>query len=142
MVKWHKENQTWNRNSHIEYNKRRNSRLEVKALGSSATRKWQRGNPNVFVPYNRAQSSMKRVSRDYPDQLRCELQDILPVYAESYRREQETGICHEVDHPLPLIAGGFHHPDNLEVITQIEHKERTKRLRKLTSKLLTEHYKK
>lgn len=38
-------------------------------------------------------------------------------YAMSVRLSKCTGIRWEVDHVIPLIAGGPHHESNLQVIT-------------------------
>ena len=50
-----------------------------------------------------------------------ELSQIQKIYEEAQHLTKNTGVRHVVDHIIPLIDGGPHHPDNLQVITYEEH---------------------
>jgi hypothetical protein len=43
---------------------------------------------------------------------------IRAFYAEASRLTKETGVKHQVDHTLPLVRGGLHHPNNMQVVTE------------------------
>ena len=50
-------------------------------------------------------------------------QKINEFYKIATQLTRETGIPHEVDHIIPLkgkIVSGFHHPDNLQILTESE----------------------
>lgn len=49
---------------------------------------------------------------------------IAEFYAEAKRLTLETGVPHEVDHIHPLVAGGKHHEDNLQVLTMVENRSK------------------
>jgi hypothetical protein len=46
----------------------------------------------------------------------------VPFYDEAYRRTQETGIEHEVDHIRALCLGGQHIASNLQILTAVANK--------------------
>ena len=43
---------------------------------------------------------------------------IAKIYKEASNLSDRTGIRHHVDHIIPLSAGGIHHPDNLQILTE------------------------
>ena len=52
---------------------------------------------------------------------------IIGIYEERDRITQATGVQHEVDHILPLngdTVSGLHIPDNLQIITRTENKQK------------------
>ena len=56
---------------------------------------------------------------------------ILEFYKEANRLTIETGIQYEVDHILPLkgkLVSGFHHPDNLQILTKSENSSKNNKL--------------
>ena len=59
----------------------------------------------------------------------------LPFTTERLRLEAETGIKHEVDHIVPIAAGGLHTVDNLRVITKSANQTKT-----ASDKLLAAQY--
>lgn len=101
---------------------------------------WQKDNPSMFVPYNRAKAAYKRVSILYPDAKRQSIKDTLPAYTLAFQLEQQTGIKHEVDHRRPLQGGGDHALSNLEVITTHQHKLKCKQEHEIVRQLLTLYY--
>jgi hypothetical protein len=40
------------------------------------------------------------------------------LYEQARRLTKETGVVHEVDHIVPIVAGGLHHAGNLRVATR------------------------
>lgn len=60
----------------------------------------------------------KGVSVDGPPSLT--INRTASVYAERDRAYQKTGVPHEVDHIVPLAAGGEHRVENLRVIPRTE----------------------
>lgn len=140
VVEYHKNNQTWKAESSKQYNKRRMQTEEAKQKAIHASMKWQKENLHKSVPYNRANASMKRVSKKYPEAMNCCIEDILSFYEEAFSLEQKTGCRHHVDHKVPLVAGGRHEPSNLEVLSETDHKEKTKREFMLMRHLMTRYY--
>ena len=51
--------------------------------------------------------------------------DILTIYEKCSRISIETGIPHEVDHIIPICKGGLHHPDNLQILTMKENRQKS-----------------
>lgn len=51
---------------------------------------------------------------------KSEKNEISKIYAHAKRLTKETGVEHHVDHIMPLVGGGEHHPSNLRVITAQE----------------------
>lgn len=142
--KYNTENKIW-LNESVKQNRRiseakRRQRPEVKQQAVHASTKWQRDNPGKSIPYNRANASMKRMKEKYPELLSCTIADVLPIYIESYNKEVETGVKHHVDHIIPLVAGGIHHPSNLKVLTEEEHKEKSLKEFRLMRELMYEYY--
>ncbi len=46
------------------------------------------------------------------------------IYKKSRSLTELTGIPHEVDHIKPLVKGGLHHPDNLQILTRSENRSK------------------
>lgn len=49
---------------------------------------------------------------------------ILAFYEEAQRLTCQTGVPHEVDHRIPLVKGGLHHQNNLQVISRKMNREK------------------
>lgn len=47
---------------------------------------------------------------------------IMYIYDTCKKMTEETGIPHEVDHIIPICKGGWHHPDNLQILTKKENR--------------------
>ena len=45
---------------------------------------------------------------------------IREIYIKCKLINESTGIPHHVDHIIPVIKGGLHHPDNLQILTKFE----------------------
>ena len=140
VVEYHKKNETWKKESYKKYQKKRMSTQKAKQSANHASTKYFHLNKDKTVPYNRANSAHRRVNSKYPECMTCSLLDILPIYEKAYKMELETGITHHVDHIIPLQAGGLHHPTNLSILTENDHKEKTNTERDIIKKLLKEYY--
>ncbi len=46
------------------------------------------------------------------------------IYKESRDLTVVTGVPYEVDHIKPLVKGGLHHPDNLQILTRSENRSK------------------
>ena len=45
---------------------------------------------------------------------------IRAFYATARRFQEVTGAQYHVDHIIPLVRGGLHHPSNMQVLRDIE----------------------
>lgn len=70
----------------------------------------------VIQANNRKRQAMHR-DRTVPLTKAQKLQ-VTALYEKSIRLTAETGVEHQVDHILPMVRGGLHHPDNLQVTTK------------------------
>lgn len=109
---YNKENEIWKSESQKRYHKKRMQTDRAKTLACHASTKWQRENPDKAVPYNRANASINRVKEKFPECVSSTISDILPLYEKAYMMEKESGTHYQIDHIVPLMAGGMHHPDN------------------------------
>lgn len=67
----------------------------------------------------RLRGAMRRGA--YPHDLtQADRDAIAAIYKEARKTTRETGIEHHVDHIKPLVAGGTHHPNNLQILTAEE----------------------
>jgi 5-methylcytosine-specific restriction endonuclease McrA len=96
---------------------------------------------------NGARGAWREISSYYrfnkADQLACNLsveqrQQMRNMYDLANKMTTETGITHEVDHVIPYTKCGFHHPDNLQIITM---KENRKKRDYLDTKSIEQHFK-
>lgn len=69
-----------------------------------------------------ASNRRARVRNQIPDT--ADFEKIRQIYAECRKISDETGIPHEVDHIIPIAKGGFHHQDNLQIITQEQNRRK------------------
>ena len=80
-----------------------------------------------------------------PDLTRGQRQEIVDLYELSTFAYEISGIKHHVDHIIPLVKGGLHHPLNLQVITATENLSKNDKmpdeLPKGLRELHYEHYK-
>lgn len=80
----------------------------------ASRRKNRKENP-VKVAEENARSRMRRKNQLHGE---ADRHAIHLFYVESRTRTDSTEIPNTVDHIIPLATGGFHHQDNLQVITQ------------------------
>lgn len=139
-VNYAKQNKTWKSESAKRYNKKRMQSEEAKQKASHASTKWAKNNPTKSIPYNRANAALRRIQKRYANTKCAPIQQIISVYEQAYLMEVETGIHHQVDHKIPLQAGGSHTVDNLEILTEDAHREKTLAEYKLIENLLTKYY--
>jgi 5-methylcytosine-specific restriction endonuclease McrA len=74
---------------------------------------WRKENLDRVAQKTRRRYAMKR-SLIHPENDRRKERRF---FAEAARLTRETGIEHHVDHIIPISAGGWHHHDNLQVLT-------------------------
>jgi 5-methylcytosine-specific restriction endonuclease McrA len=72
----------------------------------------------------RAAKRRAAVRNQTPDLTEEQVKQILTIYEECSRISVETDIPHEVDHIIPICKGGLHHPDNLQILTMKENREK------------------
>lgn len=86
---------------------------KIRPLKNERTRHWKRNNRDKVAADSAKRRAWKRVgATDASDAM------IKGVYAMAKRLTVCTGIPHEVDHIVPLAAGGRHHEGNLQVLTE------------------------
>ena len=141
VVQYHKEVESWKLPASREYNRRRMTTPTARTKAVHASTRYFNANKPKTVPYNRANAAHRRIMKRYPLAVCGTLHAVLPIYEQAYMLELETGIHHQVDHIKPLQAGGIHHTDNLEILTESQHREKTIREYKVIEQLMKEHYK-
>jgi len=78
---------------------------------------WLRNNSNAHAAKRRA------IKRDQtPTLTPLDEARIMHIYSTCKKMTEETGIPHEVDHIIPICKGGWHHPDNLQILTKEENR--------------------
>jgi hypothetical protein len=82
---------------------------------------WKKRNPDKVKEMDAAKAAKRRAikygSAVHPEHDRSTAKEL---HSTARRLTKETGIIHHVDHVIPLCAGGFHHHDNLQILTQSE----------------------
>lgn len=78
----------------------------------AAQRKWLRNNPDKNRAAQSRRFAKKRSLLHFAHDRAAEL----ALHDEAILREFETGTPHEVDHIIPISAGGWHHHLNLQVL--------------------------
>lgn len=58
----------------------------------------------------------------------ADMQIIKSIYKKAQTLTLQTGIAHEVDHVIPLSRGGFHHQNNLQILTIYENRSKGNKL--------------
>lgn len=81
---------------------------------------WKEENPNHFSAIQGKRGAIKRAPCCLPEGF--DLHATIPFYAEARKLSADTGIPHEVDHIVPIAAGGLHEASNLQVLTAAENK--------------------
>lgn len=99
--------------------------IDQKKKKWAALSKWTKENPGYAKEWcvkNRVRLAAKRakrrlliLSRIHPD---ADLELIAGLYVKCYEISKETGIKHEVDHIIPVIRGGYHHQDNMQILPE------------------------
>lgn len=99
--------------------------LSTKRKKWARATKWQKEHPEYQKEYAKknhvklADKQARRrtllMSRLHPD---ADLEAIAKVYCECDRISNESRVPHEVDHIIPISRGGWHHQDNLQIITE------------------------
>jgi 5-methylcytosine-specific restriction endonuclease McrA len=90
--------------------------VEHREANCERARKWAKDNPAKA----RARGAKRRVSLRSQTPPDADLVKIVAIYEECIRVTEETGIMHHVDHIIPIIEGGLHHEDNLQILTAEE----------------------
>ena len=62
-----------------------------------------------------AKRRAQRLNQTPPD---ADLQRIEDIYEKCRLLTEITSVSHEVDHRIPIVKGGLHHQDNLQIITK------------------------
>jgi len=76
-------------------------------------KKWARENPDKAQAI-KTRRKARKIAQLHPD---LDLAKETELFLTAQRMSQETGELHHVDHIIPLIHGGWHHHDNLQVLT-------------------------
>ena len=95
-------------------------------------RNWRQNNPDkVREQYERDETKNVRAAKrradkrnQTPDLSLEEKCAIMSLYDTAKTLTRETGIPYEVDHIIPICKGGLHHPDNLQVLTREENRQK------------------
>lgn len=118
------ENLEKNRQRCIESNRKRTEKIKI------YKKEYDKRKPD-FKCKNEAKRRALKL-RAMPKWLSEEqLQRIADIYKKAAEMTKETGIQHAVDHIIPLqgkTVCGFHHPDNLRVITAEENAKKNNKL--------------
>jgi hypothetical protein len=108
-------------NQSKDYNDRhKEAVIERAAVHNAKSRNGSRGAWREISSYYRFNKA---------DQLACNLsvedrQQMRNLYDLANKMTNETGITHEVDHVIPYTKCGMHHPDNLQIITMKENRQK------------------
>jgi 5-methylcytosine-specific restriction endonuclease McrA len=96
--------------------------------------RWRKNNPEKFRAQwlrdttNAHRQNLRRTRKlnQTPDDANFDL--IKEIYNEARRLSVESGIPHEVDHIIPISKGGYHHQDNLQILTAEENRKKGAKL--------------
>lgn len=116
-------------NQHINNEHSKVYRQKNKQQRYESGKKWRDANKDRIRFYANARRAMKLQAT--PKWAEEEWEQILALYAEAQRLEQETGIKYHVDHIIPLqseLVCGLHCLSNLRVITQKENNQKNNKL--------------
>jgi 5-methylcytosine-specific restriction endonuclease McrA len=92
--------------------------------------KWRKNNPKKHQQQwlrdetvnARAAKRRAAVRNQLPED--ADLNKIQQIYNECRLMTSETGTPYEVDHIIPISKGGFHHQDNLQILTKEENRKK------------------
>lgn len=116
-------------NQHLNNEYSKVYRQKNKQQRYESGKKWRDANKDRIRFYANARRAMKLQAT--PKWAEAEWEQILALYAEAQRLEQETGIKYHVDHIIPLqseLVCGLHCLSNLRVITQKENNQKNNKL--------------
>lgn len=89
-------------------------------------RKYAKSERGKAVNCEKQRRRYARLKQGIPIEIdESELREIQKIYQEAQHLTFTTGVQYDVDHIVPLFEGGFHHPDNLQIITHEEHLMKT-----------------
>ncbi len=96
--------------------------LKNKALNNQRSKAYAKANPDRVAAMGAWTSARRRGADLHPDFASSTevLDATVPFYAEARRLTAETGKRYVVDHVVALVAGGAHHPDNLQILSAYE----------------------
>jgi hypothetical protein len=107
-------------NYRAEHNDYIKNRYPNKEMRRRKTRErgaaWRKANPEKVAQKTRRRYALKK-GRAHPENDRIKE---MAIFKQAARLTKETGIKHHVDHIIPLMHGGWHHHDNLQVVTIAE----------------------
>jgi 5-methylcytosine-specific restriction endonuclease McrA len=96
---------------------------------------WRKNNPQKVadqrkrvLEYQAAYQSGRRAKVKKQTSIDANNDVILSIYEEARRLTKITGIPHEVDHKIPIVRGGLHHQDNLQILTRKENRQKGSKL--------------
>lgn len=77
--------------------------------------KWQKENKDIVALNTRLRKARKR-SAVHPE---MDWDKERALFAKAQRLTRQTGQLHTVDHIIPIIVGGWHHHDNLQILPNL-----------------------
>jgi len=85
-------------------------------------KKYNQSEKGKIANTTKAAKRRARVKNQLPNDANFDM--IKKIYEECRNLSLETGIPHEVDHIIPIAAGGLHHQDNLKILTRTENRKK------------------
>jgi len=126
--KWNENNKEKKRQIEILWRKR--NPQKVKEMNKKGGKKWASNNKGKrnAIDMRRKAALIQRTPR-WADNER-----IKEYYIEAERLTKETGICHEVDHIIPLqgkMISGLHVHNNLQILTRSQNRAKKNSVKKI-----------
>jgi 5-methylcytosine-specific restriction endonuclease McrA len=113
--------------------------LKNKEKELSKAKEWRASNPEKVKEYNTKPNYVHSYNTSfiraknkggYITLTEEQKQQVFDIYKMCYRRAEIEGIEYEVDHNIPYSQGGKHTPDNLRILSKIEHLKKSNEERK------------
>ena len=93
---------------------------EFRAACIAEARQSRQNNPHKWRAYRAARKARER-KQMHP---LANMEKIASIYQLAVIETKRTEVPHDVDHIIPLIGGGFHHEENLQVIPKSVNQEK------------------